>query len=82
MDRLIRLQKANSIPALKRLINEAVREIGENAVRKAVANFNRRVHLCIRNNGIFNLIKCQSSLFLSIFFLSTLSHKHSCISLL
>ena len=51
MDRLIHLQKPNSIPALKRLINEAAREISENAVKRAVANFNRRVHLCIRNNG-------------------------------
>ena len=51
MDRLIHLQKPNSIPALKRLINEAAREISENAVRRAVANFNRRVHLCICNNG-------------------------------
>ena len=51
MDRLINLQKPNSIPALKRLINEAGREIIENAVRLAVANFKRRIHLCIRNNG-------------------------------
>ena len=51
MDRIIHLQKPNSIPALKRLINEAAREISENAVRRAVANFNRRVYLCIRNNG-------------------------------
>ena len=50
MDRLIHLKKTNSIPALKRLINEAAREISENAVRQAVANFNRRVHICIRNN--------------------------------
>ena len=81
MDRPIHLQKPNSIPALKRLINEAAREISENAVRWAVANFNRRVHLSIRNNGahfeaeiklyIFNLIKCKIPLFLSILFLST-----------
>ena len=51
MDRLIYLQKLNSIPALKELINEAAREISENAVRRAFANFNPRVHLCIRNNG-------------------------------
>ena len=41
MNRLIHLQRPNSIPALKRLINEAAREINENAVRRAVANFNR-----------------------------------------
>ena len=41
------LQKTNSIPALEGLINEAAREISENAVRRAVANFNRIVHLCI-----------------------------------
>ena len=51
MDRLIHPQKTNSIPALKRLINEAAREISENAVRRAVASFNRRIHLYIRNNG-------------------------------
>ena len=51
IDRLIHLQKTNSISALRRLINEAAREISENAVKRAVANFNRRVHLCIRNNG-------------------------------
>ena len=36
---------------MKRLINEAAREISENAVRRTVPNFNRRVHLCVRNNG-------------------------------
>ena len=51
MDRVIYLQKPNSIPALKKLINEAVREICENAERRVVANFNLRVHFCIRNNG-------------------------------
>ena len=51
MDRLIHLLKPNSIPALKRLINEALREISENTVSRAVANFNRRVDLCIRNSG-------------------------------
>ena len=51
MDMLIHLKKSNSIPALKRLINEVVREISENAVTRAVVNFNRRVHLCNRNNG-------------------------------
>ena len=50
MDRLIHLQKPNSVPALKRLINEAAREICGNSVRRAVANFNRRVRLHIRNN--------------------------------
>ena len=49
---LIHLKKTNGIPALKRLINEAAREISENAVRRAVANFNRRVYLCIRNNCV------------------------------
>ena len=44
MDRIIHIQKTNSIPALKRLISEAAGEISENAVR-------RRVHLRIRNNG-------------------------------
>ena len=81
MDRLIHLQKTNSILALNKLIYEAAGEISKNAVWRAVANFNRRVHLWIRNNGahfeaemwsgIFNLIKCKSPLFLSIFFLST-----------
>ena len=47
MDRLIHLQKTYSIPALKKLINEAARDISENAV----TNLNRRVHLCNRNNG-------------------------------
>ena len=51
MDRLIYLQKPNRIRAMKRLINEAAREMSENAVRRAAANFNRRVHLCIRNNS-------------------------------
>ena len=51
MDWLIHLQKPNSIPDLKRLINEAAREKSQNAVKRAVTNFNRRVHLCIRNNG-------------------------------
>ena len=51
MDRLIHLQKPKSSSAMRRLINEAAREISKNAVRRAVANFNRRVHLCIRNNG-------------------------------
>ena len=74
MDRLIHLKKKNSIPALKRLINEAAKE-------RAVADFNHRVHLCIRNNGahfetemlldIFILIKCGSSLLFSIFSLFT-----------
>ena len=50
MDRLIYLQKPNSIPALEKLINETER-INEYSVRRAVANFNCRVHLCIRNNG-------------------------------
>ena len=50
MDRLI-YQKPYSIPAMKRLINEAAREISKNAVKRAVANFIRRIHLCIRNNG-------------------------------
>ena len=49
--RLIHLQKPNSIPALKRLINEAAKDISENAVRRAVANYNHRVHLRIRSNG-------------------------------
>ena len=49
--RLIHLQKTNSIPALKRLINEAASEISENTIRQAVSNFNSRFHLCIRNNG-------------------------------
>ena len=49
--RVYNFQKPNSIPALKKLINEAAREISENALRRAVANFNCRVHLCIRNNG-------------------------------
>ena len=47
MDRLIHLQKQNSISALKRPINEAAREISENSVRRAVTNC-----LCIRNDGV------------------------------
>ena len=38
MDRLIHFKKSNSIPALKRLINEAARTISEIVVRRAVLN--------------------------------------------
>ena len=38
MDKLIYLQKTNSIPTLKRLFYEAAREISGNAVKRAVAN--------------------------------------------
>ena len=40
MDKLIHPQKPNSIPALKRLINEAAREISENALVTMVPKCN------------------------------------------
>ena len=61
---------------MKRLINESAREMSKNEVRRAVVNFNRIVHVSIRNNGayfeaemylgIFTMIQCKSPLFLSI----------------
>ena len=51
IESVIYIQKPNSIPALKRMVNEAARAISEDEVRRAVANFNRRVRFCASHNG-------------------------------